>query len=67
MGSLKDLHAAAAPLQRPPASAPKPYEVPVELLRYVDDGGNPDMFIRDVIRGVVEANQGSKGKVEAFR
>jgi hypothetical protein len=44
-----------------------PYEVPVELLAYVDDGGNPDAFIIDVIRSAAAANEAAKGKVEAFR
>lgn len=44
-----------------------PYEIPVELLTYVDDGGNPDAFIVDVIRSAAAANEAAKGKVEAFR
>lgn len=44
-----------------------PIEVPIELLRYVDDGGNPDVFTVDAIKASVAANQISKGKAEAFR
>ena len=44
-----------------------PYEIPVELLTYVDEGGNPDAFIVDVIRSAAAANEAAKGKVEAFR
>jgi hypothetical protein len=44
-----------------------PYEVPVELLTYIDEGGNPDAFIIDAIRSAAAANESAKGKVEAFR
>jgi len=64
IASLKSLHSTAAPLVRSPG---QPYEVPLELLQYLDDGGNPDIFMKDVMRSVVAANQASKGKVLAFR
>ena len=43
------------------------FEVPVELLRYLDDGGNPDVFVAEVVRSCQAANEASRGKVVAFR
>ena len=64
VASLKSLHAAGTALERRPGL---PFEIPVELLRYVDDGGNPDAFIIDVVRSAAVANEAAKGKVDAFR
>ena len=41
-------------------------DVPVDLLRAVDDGGNPDVFTAEVFERANRANQLSKGKAEAF-
>ncbi|KAG7668816.1 hypothetical protein Ndes2526B_g00522 [Nannochloris sp. 'desiccata'] len=62
--SLQSLHTAGMALLGRNGA---PYEVPVELLTYIDDGGNPDAFIIDVIRSAAVANEAAKGKVEAFR
>ena len=62
--SLKSLHSAGSALLGP---SQRPLELPVELLRYVDDGGNPDTFIKDTITSAVAANQAVKGKADAFR
>lgn len=41
-------------------------EVPVELLKYIDEGGNPDVFTAEVFELANRANQLAKGKVEAL-
>jgi hypothetical protein len=64
VGGLKALHAAGGALCRPNG---EPFEVPLELLQYLDDGGNPDVFIADVMRSCQAANEASRAKVEAFR
>ncbi|GMH35573.1 hypothetical protein BSKO_03441 [Bryopsis sp. KO-2023] len=42
-------------------------DVPLDLVDFLDGGGNPDVFTRDLFIGCVVANQESKGKVVAFR
>jgi Transcription factor subunit Med10 of Mediator complex len=42
-------------------------EVPVSLLHFVDEGGNPDVFTSEIFRQCLRENQAAKGKVEAFR
>ncbi len=42
-------------------------EVPVELLQYVDGGGNPDAFTADVFHRANRGNQLAKGRVQALR
>ena len=44
-----------------------PVEVPVELLKYVDEGGNPDVFLIESIKSAVMSNQNARGKSIAFR
>ena len=41
-------------------------DVPVDLLRAIDEGGNPDVFTAEVFERANRANQLSKGKAEAF-
>lgn len=41
-------------------------DIPVELLRYVDEGGNPDVFTSEIFQRANRSNQLAKGKVEAF-
>ena len=41
-------------------------DVPVELLQYVDGGGNPDAFTADVFRRANRGNQLAKGRVQAL-
>lgn len=64
MGGLKALHMVGGALRRPTGES---YEVPAELMQYLDDGGNPDVFIADVMRSCQAANEASRAKVEAFR
>ena len=42
-------------------------EVPVDLLRCVDEGGSPDLFTAEIFRRANRANQLAKGKAEALR
>jgi hypothetical protein len=41
-------------------------EVPAELLRYVDEGGNPDVFTAQTFTRANRGNQLAKGKVKAL-
>ena len=41
-------------------------DVPIDLLRAIDEGGNPDVFTAEVFERANRANQLSKGKAEAF-
>ena len=41
-------------------------DVPVDLLRAIDEGGNPDAFTAQIFERANRANQLSKGKAEAF-
>ena len=41
-------------------------DVPVDLLRAIDEGGNPDVFTAEIFERANRANQLSKGKAEAF-
>ncbi|CAL5229814.1 g13215 [Coccomyxa viridis] len=41
-------------------------DVPVDLLRAIYEGGNPDVFTAEVFERANRANQLSKGKAEAF-
>ncbi len=41
-------------------------EVPVELLKYIDEGGNPDVFTAEAFRRAHRGNQLAKGRVQAF-
>ena len=41
-------------------------DVPVELLRAIDEGGNPDVFTAELFERANRSNQLSKGKAEAF-
>jgi len=49
------------------AGALRDVKVPVDLLRYIDDGGSPDAFTAEMLKNCLEENKRSKGKVEAFR
>jgi mediator of RNA polymerase II transcription subunit 10 len=40
--------------------------VPPELLAYVDNGRNPDIYTREFVEGARRSNQLMKGKIEAF-
>ena len=61
---MEELHGAAQTLSS--SSGNPPLEVPAELLSYIDDGGNPDVFLSDSVKAAVESNQAVCGKVKAF-
>jgi mediator of RNA polymerase II transcription subunit 10 len=58
--SLGDVHASA---QRGEDTLPK---VPIELIQYVENGRNPDIYTREFTELVRRTNQVMKGKREAF-
>ena len=41
-------------------------DVPVDLLRTIDEGGNPDVFTAGIFERANRSNQLSKGKAQAF-
>ncbi len=41
-------------------------DVPVDLLRTIDEGGSPDVFTAEIFERANRANQLSKGKTQAF-
>lgn len=42
-------------------------QVPLEVIRFIDDGKNPDEFTKDIINKCIQRNQTTKGKSEAFK
>jgi len=45
----------------------EPIDVPVELVHYIDEGGNPDDFMRQTMMAMLEASQSRKGKLDVMR
>ncbi|KAL8948064.1 MAG: hypothetical protein Q9222_005717 [Ikaeria aurantiellina] len=43
-----------------------PTQIPPEIIDYVDDGRNPDIYTREFVELVQKGNQYLKGKSEAF-
>ncbi|PWW79381.1 hypothetical protein C7212DRAFT_355399 [Tuber magnatum] len=41
--------------------------VPREVIQYIEDGRNPDIYTREFVEIVVKQNQFMKGKMEAYR
>lgn len=41
--------------------------IPMELLRYLDDGGNPDSFTTEAFERAQEDNQLAKGRIDALQ
>eukprot|EP00054_Salpingoeca_dolichothecata_P004088 m.29415 g.29415 ORF g.29415 m.29415 type:complete len:115 (-) comp14342_c0_seq2:11-355(-) len=41
--------------------------VPMELLDYVDQGKNPDLFSKDCLAKVLKQHQSAQGKIETFQ
>ncbi|POS88205.1 hypothetical protein EPUL_000341, partial [Erysiphe pulchra] len=41
-------------------------EVPAELIQYVDNGRNPDIYTREFVELARKSNQLMKGKIEAY-
>ncbi|XP_058734124.1 mediator of RNA polymerase II transcription subunit 10b-like [Vicia villosa] len=42
-------------------------QVPMEVIKLIDDGKNPDLFTQDVINDCIAKNQITKGKTDAFK
>ncbi|KAH6654244.1 mediator complex, subunit Med10 [Truncatella angustata] len=61
--SLQQIHRTAT-TPSPEASLP---HVPPELIQYVENGRNPDIYTREFVELVRRGNQLMKGKQEAFR
>jgi mediator of RNA polymerase II transcription subunit 10 len=43
------------------------FNVPLDLVRFVDEGGNPDAFFGSATRAALRDNQAAKGKVVALK
>ncbi len=43
------------------------FYIPMELLRYLDDGGNPDSFTTEAFERAQEDNQIAKGRIDALQ
>ncbi|KAI9874337.1 MAG: RNA polymerase II mediator complex subunit [Pleopsidium flavum] len=43
-----------------------PVQIPPEIIAYVEDGRNPDIYTREFVELVQKGNQYLKGKTEAF-
>eukprot|EP00850_Spirogloea_muscicola_P011917 SM000076S21738 [mRNA] locus=s76:7152:8656:+ [translate_table: standard] len=41
--------------------------VPLEVVRLIDEGRNPDSFTRDLLQACAARNQATKGRVDAFK
>ena len=48
------------------SSATIPTQIPPEIIDYVDEGRNPDIYTREFVELVQKGNQYMKGKSEAF-
>jgi mediator of RNA polymerase II transcription subunit 10 len=40
--------------------------IPPELIQYVDNGRNPDIYTRELVEAARKSNQLMRGKMEAF-
>ena len=40
--------------------------MPPEIVDYIDDGRNPDIYTRDLVEAVQKGNRHAKGQSEAF-
>ncbi|MCO5602025.1 hypothetical protein L7F22_056152 [Adiantum nelumboides] len=43
------------------------FQIPIDVIRLVDDGKNPDEFTKDLLNNCIQRNQATKGKVDAFK
>ena len=43
-----------------------PLTIPAEIIGYVEDGRNPDIFTREFVEVVMRFNQAQKGRSEAL-
>ncbi len=48
------------------SSSAIPTQIPPEIIEYVDQGRNPDIYTREFVELVQSSNQELKGKCEAF-
>ena len=48
-------------------AVPDAVALPREVIQYVEDGRNPDIYTREFVELVVKENQGMKAKLKAFR
>ena len=48
------------------SSSALPTQIPPEIIEYVDEGRNPDIYTREFVELVQRGNQELKGKSEAF-
>lgn len=42
-------------------------QIPIDVIRFIDEGRNPDEFTKDLINNCIQRNQATKGKVDAFK
>ncbi|KAI9720856.1 MAG: hypothetical protein M1812_002695 [Candelaria pacifica] len=47
-------------------ASPLPIQIPPEIIAYVDEGRNPDIYTREFVELAQKGNQYLKGKSEAF-
>lgn len=43
-----------------------PTSIPLEIIEYVENGRNPDIFTRDFVEVIMRTNQAQKGQGEAL-
>ena len=48
------------------SSSALPVSLPPEIIDYIDQGRNPDIYTRELVEAVQRSNQYLKGKSEAF-
>lgn len=60
---LQSLHSTASPL---PSGVDKLPSLPPELVEYVENGRNPDIYTREFVEGTRRSNQLMRGKMMAF-
>ncbi|KAG6550151.1 hypothetical protein Mapa_008107 [Marchantia paleacea] len=41
--------------------------IPLEVVRFIDEGRNPDEFTKDLLNNCIQRNQYTKGKVDSFK
>lgn len=58
--ALRQIHSTS---KSPSTSLPA---IPPELIQYVDNGRNPDIYTRELVEAARKSNQLMKGKLEAF-
>ncbi|KAI9092709.1 transcription factor subunit Med10 of mediator complex-domain-containing protein [Phlyctochytrium arcticum] len=46
---------------------PGDLQIPMAVLEHIDEGGNPDVFMKDWLQTLVDKNQDMKGKFDAYQ